>query len=114
MRTRMRDMLERRTRRDGRNPYGSRGGYVVSSKSRRDRSMGYDYAYPERDYRYDSRYDAERYYTPYDMGGEYTRQRGRYMDDYATEDLMGEYRKDLRKWADKLNEKIDSTFQKKK
>lgn len=105
MRTRMRDMLERRTRRDGRNPYGSRGGYVVSSKSRRDRSMGYDYAYPERNYRYDSRYDAERYYTPYDMGGEYTRQRGRYMDDYATEDLMGEYRKDLRKWADKLKRK---------
>lgn len=105
MRTRMRDMLERRTRRDGRNPYGSRGGYVVSSKSRRDRSMGYDYAYPERDYRYDSRYDTERYYTPYDMGGEYTRQRGRYMDDYATEDLMGEYRKDLRKWADKLKRK---------
>lgn len=59
----------------------------------------------ERDYRYDSRYDAERYYTPYDMGGEYTRQRGRYMDDYATEDLMGEYRKDLRKWADKLKRK---------
>ena len=54
---------------------------------------------------YDSRYDAERYYTPYDMGGEYTRQRGRYMDDYATEDLMGEYRKDVRKWADKLKRK---------
>lgn len=39
---------------DGRNPYGSRGGYVTSRRSRRrgrrDRGMGEDYAY-NRDYR---------------------------------------------------------------
>ena len=34
------DMMSRRSMRDGRNPYGSRGGYVVSSRSRgRDRAM---------------------------------------------------------------------------
>lgn len=34
------DMLSRRMMRDGRNPYGSRGGYVVSSRGRgRDRAM---------------------------------------------------------------------------
>lgn len=41
------------TMRDGRNPYGSRGGYVVSSRrgrrSRRDRGM--DYGYDRGDYR---------------------------------------------------------------
>lgn len=45
--SRLRDYLMRR---DGRNPYGSRGGYVVSSRrGRRDRGM--DYADYERDYR---------------------------------------------------------------
>ena len=46
--------------RDGRNPYGSAGGYVVSSRrGRRDRSRGMDYAYDRGDdrggdYEYDS------------------------------------------------------------
>lgn len=56
-RRRMRDRMMRREMRDGRNPYGSRGGYVVSSRRRRDRAgsdmmdyrgrgrdMNYDYA----------------------------------------------------------------------
>ena len=39
------DMLSRRGMRDGRNPYGSRGGYVVSSRGRsRDRAMSEDMA----------------------------------------------------------------------
>lgn len=100
MRTRMRDMLARR--RDGRNPYGSRGGYVTSSRPSRDRSMGYDYPYTERDYRYDNKYDTERYYTTYAMGNEYPRERGRYMEDYASRDLEEDYKKDLHKWAEKL------------
>lgn len=39
-----------RRMRDGRNPYGSRGGYVTSRRSRRDRAMEEDYA---RNYRSD-------------------------------------------------------------
>lgn len=39
------DMLSRRGMRDGRNPYGSRGGYVVSGRGRgRDRAMSEDMA----------------------------------------------------------------------
>ena len=55
--SRLRDYLMRR---DGRNPYGSRGGYVVSSRrGRRDRGM--DYADYERDYRGgDYEYDSRR------------------------------------------------------
>lgn len=37
--------------RDGRNPYGSRGGYVVSSRRMRRRDRGMDYGYDRRDYR---------------------------------------------------------------
>lgn len=59
---------------DGRNPYGSRGGYVVSSRrGRRDRAMdrGMDYGYDGRDYRggdyeYDSRQN-DRAYSREDM-----------------------------------------------
>ena len=48
--------MPRRRMMDGRNPYGSRGGYVVSSRrGRRDRAMsgdmGMDYGYDRRDYR---------------------------------------------------------------
>ena len=40
----MRDYLMNRRMRDGRNPYGSRGGYVTSRSPRGDRRMGRDYA----------------------------------------------------------------------
>jgi hypothetical protein len=40
----MRDYLMRRRMTDGRNPYGSEGGYVVSRRARGDRRMGRDYA----------------------------------------------------------------------
>lgn len=43
------------SRRDGRNPYGSRGGYVTSSRSRRDR--GEDYA-SNRGFRVEQHYDG--------------------------------------------------------
>ena len=43
---------------DGRNPYGSRGGYVTSSRRGRDRAMDSRDYRSEYDSRYDSRYDA--------------------------------------------------------
>lgn len=51
----VRDMLMSRYSNDGRNPYGSRGGYVSSRRPRRDRDMG-DYGYEDMrrgDYGYD-------------------------------------------------------------
>lgn len=50
MRDRLMRRKDRRMRRDGRNPYGSEGGYVTSRKSKRDRGM--DYA--SRSYRNDN------------------------------------------------------------
>lgn len=79
-------------RRDGRNPYGSAGGYVVSSRrGRRDRGM--DYGYDGRDYRggdyeYDSRrgdrayneQDNARNRRDYERGGQSDMARGDYGD----------------------------------
>ena len=55
------DRASRRTMsRDGRNPYGSRGGYVSSRRGRgRDRAMDSRYDYPEYDSRYDSNYSGK-------------------------------------------------------
>lgn len=55
-------LMDRASRRsmmqDGRNPYGSRGGYVMSRKGRgRDRAMDYGNDYAEYNSGYDSRYD---------------------------------------------------------
>lgn len=63
-----------RMMRDGRNPYGSRGGYVVSSRRGRDRARGMDYAYDRGDYRgsdyeYDSRRGDRAYSQSYDERG---------------------------------------------
>lgn len=44
--------------RDGRNPYGSRGGYVVSGRSRRDRARGRN-DYESHNAEYDSNYGAD-------------------------------------------------------
>lgn len=78
----LQDKANRRSMRDGRNPYGSRGGYVSSRKGRRgrdranynydmnmdnrgndyrgyDRNMDYGNDYAKYDSRYDSRYDRE-------------------------------------------------------
>lgn len=73
-----RDMMSRRMMRDGRNPYGSRGGYVVSSRSR-GRDMASEDMRGRRDYNYgnDARYDYNsehsggrnyRDYAEHDMG----------------------------------------------
>lgn len=62
--------MRRMMMRDGRNPYGSRGGYVTSRRGRRDRAMGEDYArqYATRnDYaEYDTR-RGDRAYNEQDM-----------------------------------------------
>lgn len=100
----------RRMLRDGRNPYGSRGGYVVSRdpRHRRDRGMEdepYMDSYYERDRgRYNREYEQYPYeemrgdfeYTrqyhdgnrPYDMRGDYRN----YGDDYDDEDYRGRRR----------------------
>lgn len=49
-------------KRDGRNPYGSRGGYVSSDKARNDMRGNYDRAnYNDYNRQYDSRYDNASY-----------------------------------------------------
>ena len=85
----LRDRASRRMgmrRMDGRNPYGSRGGYVVS-RSRRDRAMGdmrgndrgmdYRHDMPEYDSRYDYRnstdYRGGDYHMGYEQHREYSR-----------------------------------------
>lgn len=70
-RNRMMDMLMMR---DGRNPYGSEGGYVTSKRNRRGRrDRGMDYAYDRRDYRGgDYEYDSMRGDRAYN-GQDYTR-----------------------------------------
>lgn len=111
----MRDYLMRRRMTDGRNPYGSEGGYVVSRRARGDRRMGRDYAndYPNRysdsenqrlnnqreeSYMRGREYDG--HYEPIEIMGrfngyyggmdDYARGRGRdynYMDDYPRENM---------------------------
>ena len=122
-------LKDRAMRKDMRNPYGSRGGYVSSRRSRgRDRSMDYGHDYPERDGRYDSRYDERRMDYRYDRNMEYPREHSRPMDyeiygvggmrpmydyrgrmsqrdygyDYASEDMEKEWQEDLEEWCKKL------------
>ena len=92
-----RDMLMRR--RDMRNPYGSRGGYVVSDKAMNDMARGRDYAdYGDyarggrgggnRDYADYAEYNSQRDYNDY-ARGDYARygrdyeQGGQYGNDYG-------------------------------
>lgn len=109
--------------RDGRNPYGSRGGYVTSRRGRgRDRAMDYEHDYPERDSRYIDRNYDQHHYPRNNMGsqqyGEYPRHmdyemygygiggiRPMYHDgmyDYASKDVEKEYKEDLQEWTEKL------------
>lgn len=102
------------TMRDGRNPYGSRGGYVVSSRrsrrSRRDRGMDYGYDrgdYRGGDYEYGSRrsdraysgQDSARGRRDYEQSGQSDMARRDYADmrsgrDYG--DYAGDMRGDMR------------------
>ena len=110
--------------RDGRNPYGSRGGYV-SSRRMRDRGMDYSHDMPEYDSRYDYRGNSYNRGQDYHRGSEYPREHSRPMQyelygvggmrprmdynydygyDYAKESEK-EYEKDLHEWAEKLKKK---------
>ncbi|MBQ2871641.1 hypothetical protein IJE86_08065 [bacterium] len=103
-------MMDRRMM-DGRNPYGSEGGYVTSSRrgrrrGRRDRGM--DYAYDRRDYRggdyeYDSR-RGDRAYSEQDMArgrrdyesmGQSDMARGDYGDMRGRGRDYGDYEEDM-------------------
>ena len=125
----VKDMLMSQSRRsgDGRNPYGSRGGYVESRRPRRDRDMD-DYGMPKGDYRrgamppmrdyadYDMRGDMRsrdysdynRDYADYEMHD--TRGRGGYDRDYADYDMRDygemEYgkmsHKDIENWKNHM------------
>lgn len=118
----LRDKAMRRSGRDERNPYGSRGGYVRDRRMRDradydydmarggrdnrgyDRNMDYRNDYEERsnnDYRrYDRRYDDE----AYDRNYEYDREYHRPMD-YASTDMDKEYEEKLHEWIKKLKKK---------
>lgn len=124
----MNDYLRSRMsrRRDGRNPYGSRGGYVSSRRDRRmDGRMDYRSSMPEYDSRYDYNYRSrmdgnydmhhERYseygrpmeYEMYGIAGVMPRDHRDYRDynyDYAMseEDEEKRYKKDLEEWCEKL------------
>jgi hypothetical protein len=79
----VKDMLMARSGRDGRNPYGSRGGYVTS-RPRRDRDME-DYGMPKGDY-HRGGMPPMRDYDDYDMRGD---MRGRDYADYEMHDMRG-------------------------
>ena len=82
----MRDYLMRRRMTDGRNPYGSEGGYVVSRRARGDRRMGRDYAYD-----YPNRYgDSENQRLNSQREEDYARGRG-YDGHYEPIEIMGRF-----------------------
>lgn len=86
----VKDMLMAQSRRsdDGRNPYGSRGGYVTSRRPRgRDRDME-DYVMPKGDYRRGAM-PPMRDYADYDMRGDMrSRDYGDYNRDYADYEMQ--------------------------
>ena len=111
--------------RDGRNPYGSRGGYVTSRRGRgRDRAMDYEHDYPERDSRYIDRNYDQHHYPRNNMGSQQYGEYPRHMDyemygygiggirpmmndygygrDYASEDMEKEWKEHLEKWCKEL------------
>lgn len=82
----MRDYLMRRRMTDGRNPYGSEGGYVVSRRVRGDRRMGRDYAND-----YPNRYsDSENQRLNSQREEDYARGRG-YDGHYEPIEIMGRF-----------------------
>lgn len=82
----MRDYLMRRRMTDGRNPYGSEGGYVVSRRARGDRRFGRDYAND-----YPNRYsDSENQRLNSQREEDYARGRG-YDGHYEPIEIMGRF-----------------------
>lgn len=82
----MRDMLSRRSMRDRRNPYGSRGGYVSSDRRGRDYTGMGDYA---RGREYARRYNDLHYGEPdYAMDSNYSQSNRQYRSDYGYDNNM--------------------------
>lgn len=108
---------------DGRNPYGSKGGYVTPSRRGRDRGMDYGNDYPEyyngMDYRTNPQYPNADYnmghqqygqypmpmYEMYGIGG--VQPMYDYNYDYAYEGMGKEWKEDLHEWIEDLK-KYDS------
>lgn len=119
MRNRYLEDRAMRRGRDGRNPYGRKGGYELSERYRRkererDRSMGSEYYYPRYDDRnyseYDSKYPMEDYHYTSEQHREHYRpveyqmygsMRPRY-EDYASGDVEKKWEEDLEKWCKEL------------
>ena len=114
----VKDMLMAQSqRRDGRNPYGSRGGYVTSRNPRRDRGMA-DYNMPKGDYRrggmppmrdydnYDMRRDYGDYgmrdYNDYGYGRDYADYGDYPMHDYGKSEYGKLSREDIENWKNHL------------
>ena len=103
---------------DGRNPYGSKGGYVSSSRRGRDRAMDYGNDYPEyyngMDYKTNPQYPNADYYMGYKQYGQYpmpmyemygiggVQPMYDYNYDYAHEDIDKEWKEDLSEWSENL------------
>ena len=111
----VKDMLMAQSqRRDGRNPYGSRGGYVTSRSPRRDRGM--DYGVPKGDYRrgamppmrdyndYDMRrdYGDMRDYPDYGYGRDFAEYDDYAMNDYGKSEYGKLSHEDIEKWKKHL------------
>ena len=90
------DRASRRSMRDGRNPYGSRGGYVTSRRGRRDRAdMNYDMARGGNrgyDRTMDMGYDYAKYSGGYGSG--YNSQRGN-QDGHYPYERYGEHNRPM-------------------
>ena len=113
----VKDMLMAQSqRRDGRNPYGSRGGYVTSRSPRRDRDME-DYGMPKgdyrrggtppmRDYNYDMRRDYGDYgmrdYNDYGYGRDYADYGDYGMHDYGKSEYGKLSHEDIENWKKHL------------
>lgn len=101
-----------RSNTDGRNPYGSRGGYVRDHEGSGNHG-GSDYTRGSRnnmnnDYRMNDRRMRDRNYD-YDDEEEMMQDEAYYdyadYNDYAEEDMMKGYEEDLKKWIKKLMKK---------
>lgn len=85
-----RDYLMMRRGRDRRNPYGSKGGYVVSDRAMNDMARGRDYAEDMARGRGGRDYGND-YNRGSDYAGDYARGRGRDYADYAEYDSRQDY-----------------------
>jgi hypothetical protein len=107
-----------RPMRDGRNPYGSAGGYVRDYRYGNDSRMDYNYDYAERNRGYDYRNNYESRNSDYNKYPEHYGEYNRPMYDYEMRNrdynydyrmdydhMEKEYHEELKKWIEKLKQK---------